>query len=83
MRSLSDVMSASDLSLYPIIGLVLFMTAFTLIIYYAFAKRNRETFERAAQIPLTDDVVTPRNAASDRASDAPNSNDDQTDGVCK
>jgi cbb3-type cytochrome oxidase subunit 3 len=52
--SLSDIMSGSGLHVFAEIGLILFLLLFAGVIAYTFARRNRETFERARHAPLDD-----------------------------
>jgi cbb3-type cytochrome oxidase subunit 3 len=51
---LSDVLGQAGLSVYAQVALVLFVLAFIGIIIYVFAKKNRETFDRARMLPLDD-----------------------------
>lgn len=55
---LSDVLGQAGLGMYSQIALVLFVLAFVGIVVYVFAKKNRETFDRAKMIPL-DDISKP------------------------
>jgi cbb3-type cytochrome oxidase subunit 3 len=57
--SLSDVMSGSGLHVFAEIGLVLFLLLFAGVLIYTFAKRNRDTFERARHAPLDDAPPAP------------------------
>jgi cytochrome c oxidase cbb3-type subunit 4 len=36
-------------------GLILFVAAFGLVLWYALTPKNRKTFDRASQVPLDDD----------------------------
>ena len=53
--SLSDVMSAFALQVFPEAGLVLFGAAFVVIAVTMFLRRNRTYFERARFLPLEED----------------------------
>jgi cbb3-type cytochrome oxidase subunit 3 len=53
--SLSDVMSAFALQVFPEVGFVLFGTAFLVIAVTMFLRRNRTYFERARFLPLDED----------------------------
>ncbi len=57
---LSDIMGNANLSVYPIIALVLFLIAFSAIVLYLFARRNQRIFEQAKQLPLADGELMPR-----------------------
>lgn len=58
---LSDIMGNADLSFYPIVALILFLISFSGIVIYIVARKNRQIFEEAKQLPLADDVLMPRN----------------------
>ncbi len=53
---LSDVMSASGLSMYAIVALLLFVAAFIAVILLTWAPGTAKRHERAAQLPLEDDA---------------------------
>ena len=53
--SLTDVMSAFALQVFPEVGLVLFGVAFLVIAVTMFLRRNRAYFERARFLPLEED----------------------------
>lgn len=55
---LSDVMSASGLSMYAIVALVLFVIAFLGVLIMTFRPGAAERHRRDAQIPLDDDDPT-------------------------
>ncbi|MFN0137279.1 MAG: cbb3-type cytochrome oxidase subunit 3 [Phycisphaerae bacterium] len=55
--SLTDIMSAMQLSQYPTIALVIFFVAFSAIVIYALTKRSSEV-QRESRLPL-DDGETP------------------------
>lgn len=57
---LVDVMSASGLSVYAIVALLLFVGAFVAIVLLIFAPGAKARHERAARLPLDDD--SPRSA---------------------
>jgi cbb3-type cytochrome oxidase subunit 3 len=64
--SLSDIMSGSGLHLFAEIGLVLFLLLFAGVLVYTFARRNRDTFERARHAPLDDAPAAPPSAPENR-----------------
>lgn len=51
---LSDIMSQMDLTAWPIVGLVLFLSIFCGVLVYTFA--SGRSFERIAELPLEDDT---------------------------
>ena len=53
--SLTDMMGAFALQIFPEIGFVLFGSAFLAIAVTMFLRRNRPYFERARFLPLEDD----------------------------
>jgi cbb3-type cytochrome oxidase subunit 3 len=53
--SLTDVMSAFALQIFPEIGFVLFGSAFLAIAVTMLLRRNRTYFERARFLPLEED----------------------------
>jgi hypothetical protein len=53
--SLSDVMSAFALQVFPEVGFVLFGAAFLVIAVTMLLRRNRAYFERARFLPLEED----------------------------
>lgn len=57
---LSDVMSASGLSGFAEMGLVIFVVVFIGIVFYTFSRRNRDRFQRARKIPLDDLEAVPQ-----------------------
>ena len=57
---LSELMSNMDLSIYPQIGLVMFLLIFTVVVARILNRNNNPIYEQASLIPLTEDVVTPR-----------------------
>jgi cbb3-type cytochrome oxidase subunit 3 len=52
--SLTSIMSAAGLTIYPIVALVLFLTVFLAVMVRTMNRRSRETFNRCARIPLDD-----------------------------
>jgi len=50
--SLTDVMSGSGLTVYPLIGLTLFVFAFVLVLARVFGKGRAEADRRASMLPL-------------------------------
>lgn len=53
---LVDVMSASGLSMYAIVALVLFVSAFVAVVALTFAPGSAARHARAARLPLDDDA---------------------------
>ncbi len=51
---LSDVMGATGLSGYAEVALVVFFIVFLCIFAWVFARRNRQSWERARGLPLDD-----------------------------
>jgi cbb3-type cytochrome oxidase subunit 3 len=62
---LVDVMSASGLSGYAIVALLLFVAAFLMVLMMILAPGSGERMARAAQLPLDDDVQIRNGSASD------------------
>ncbi len=62
---LSDIMGNMDLSIYPQIGLVMFLLIFTVVVARILNRSNNPIYEQASLLPLSDEVVTPRSAAID------------------
>lgn len=56
---LVDVMSASGLSSYAIVALLLFVAAFLAIVIRTFSPGSTARYEAPSRLPLSDDVVTP------------------------
>lgn len=52
--TLSDVVSGSGLTLFPLVALVIFFLLFVGIAVYVMLRR-RETWERTRRLPLEDD----------------------------
>lgn len=62
---LVDVMSASGLSGYAIIALVLFVAAFVAVLLMILAPGSAERHAQASRLPLDDDSVrTPRTGSN-------------------
>lgn len=59
---LSDIMSHLELTTYPIIGLVIFLTVFALVTARTLSRRRAGEYVRAAGLPFEDDAP----ARSDR-----------------
>ena len=57
---LSDVMSASGLSTYAIVALVLFIGAWVAVAVWTFAPAHAARYAATARLPLTDDGSAPR-----------------------
>ena len=51
---LSDVLSQTDLTPAPVLGLVLLFGAFVGLLLWTMSRRRDEEFERAASLPLDD-----------------------------
>lgn len=62
---LVDVMSASGLSMYAIIALVLFVTAFIAVVLMILAPGSSEKLSQASRLPLDDDSVRSPRTGSD------------------
>ena len=54
MHGLSDVMSAAGLAGYAIVALILFMFAFSLVVWTIYAPSRRGRHERDALLPFDD-----------------------------
>jgi cbb3-type cytochrome oxidase subunit 3 len=52
---LSDIMGSLELSIYPQIGLVLFLGIFACVLMKVFSRHNKTEFSRSALLPLQDD----------------------------
>lgn len=52
---LTDIMSGSDLTLYPKISLVLFLAVFATVVARTYSRRMKHELERAARMPLEDE----------------------------
>lgn len=63
---LTDIMSGSDLTLYPKVALVLFLIVFFLVLIRTYSRSRRAEMDRARLIPLEDEP----GAAFDRAGPA-------------
>lgn len=62
---LVDVMSASGLSMYAIVALVLFVAAFVAVVLMILAPGAAEKHAQASRLPLDDDAVrTPRTGSN-------------------
>jgi cbb3-type cytochrome oxidase subunit 3 len=51
---MSDIMGNMDLTTYPIIGLVIFLTVFVAVSVRAVSRRHTGEYRRAAAMPLDD-----------------------------
>lgn len=59
--SLTDLMSGADLDGYAQVSLILFLLAFVLVLWRVFSPRFRDTYRKAARMPLDDETPqTPR-----------------------
>jgi hypothetical protein len=54
--SLSELMSAMDLSVYPQVAMVIFLAVFASVTWRVFTKRAAEDCREAALLPLEDEV---------------------------
>lgn len=54
--SLSDIMGNMDLSVYPQIGLVIFLAVFGGVVVRIFSRRYAGEWKRHASIPISDPV---------------------------
>ncbi|MBX3134128.1 MAG: cbb3-type cytochrome c oxidase subunit 3 [Gemmatimonadaceae bacterium] len=61
---LTDVMSASGLSMYAIVALLLFVAAFVMVVAMILAPGSAERMRAAAQLPLDDDTRSPGTGSS-------------------
>lgn len=59
---LSELMSHMDLATYPQVALVIFLAIFVGVCVRTFSKGRKETYDRLARIPLTDQPVEDRRA---------------------
>lgn len=55
---LTDIMSGSDLTLYPKVALVLFLIVFFLVLVRTYSRSRRAEMEAARLIPLDDEPGT-------------------------
>lgn len=62
---LMDVMSASGLSLYAIVALLLFVGAFVAVVLLTLAPGSAERHLRASRLPLEDDSRPAQRTGSD------------------
>jgi cbb3-type cytochrome oxidase subunit 3 len=62
---LSDVMSASGLSIYAIVALVLFVSAFVAVVLMTFRPGAKAKHEYDARLPLDDNDQQPAPRARD------------------
>lgn len=62
---LADVMSASGLSIYAIVALLLFVGAFVAVVVLTFRPGTRERHARDARLPLEDDIQQPVSRAKE------------------
>ncbi len=62
---LVDVMSASGLSMYAIVALVLFVAAFLTVVLMILAPGSADRMARASRLPFDDDAARPVGAGSD------------------
>jgi hypothetical protein len=64
---LSDIMSQVELTLYPLLALVLFIGVFVLVVGRAM-RTHRSHHDQWARIPLSDEPVEPRTPSARPAS---------------
>lgn len=60
---LSDIMSHSSLTTYPIAGLVIFLTIFIAVSVRALSRKRAPEYRRASMMPLSDEAVGPTGTA--------------------
>jgi len=53
--SMSDIISHLGLTLYPIAGMVIFLSVFVGVVVRVMQHKRREELDRAATLPLEDD----------------------------
>lgn len=59
--SLTDLMSAMGLAVFPLIAMVIFIAVFIGVVIYTFHPRNRQRHRSSSQMPLDDhNPVIPR-----------------------
>jgi len=51
---MSDVMSALGLAAFPIAAMALFLLVFAGVVVYAMRRSQKDEFDRAAMLPLSD-----------------------------
>lgn len=56
---MSDVMSSLGLAIFPIVAMALFLLVFAGVIAYAMRRSEKDEFDRAAMLPLSDGDRTP------------------------
>ena len=55
---LSDIMSHMDLTVYPIVGLVIFLFVFVSVVARVMSRSRRAEYARGALLPLDDSAST-------------------------
>lgn len=58
---LTDIMSNMDLDVYPTVGLVIFLGAFTAVVWRVLTSKRSDT-ERMASMPLSDETKEDKGA---------------------
>ena len=69
---MSDIVSSLGLAVYPIAGMLLFLSVFVGVILHVTARRHAKALDTAATLPFCDEVTSPpsaRPATSTRASE--------------
>ncbi|HMN41093.1 MAG TPA: cbb3-type cytochrome c oxidase subunit 3 [Phycisphaerales bacterium] len=61
---MSDIVSSLGLSIYPIVGMVLFLGVFVGVIVRIASRRRLAELDRAAWLPLADDAGPPAHPAA-------------------
>lgn len=66
---LSDIMGNMNLSIFPQIGLVMFLSIFAVVVYRIVRKENQAQYEAARFIPLSDapDATSQRSESKSEA----------------
>lgn len=57
---LTDIVSAMGLAFFPEVALIIFLLVFASVVVRLYWKTKKSDFDAIAAIPLTDEVLTPR-----------------------
>jgi cbb3-type cytochrome oxidase subunit 3 len=52
-----DVLSNFDMPWVPITGLLIFMVCFVAYIYWTYKKENKDVYDRASMLPLSEEAM--------------------------
>jgi len=63
-------MGNMDLSIYPQIGLVMFLIIFSVVVARILNRSNQAMYDEASLIPLSDEPVTPRHPSAPHGKEA-------------